>query len=81
MNRNEMRLVQWEHKTPAASSLILFLDLCSFKMLKYNIIAGMAELADALDLGSSAARRGGSTPLVRTTLTSRLSYGELFLDE
>ena len=26
----------------------------------------MAELADALDLGSSAARRGGSTPLVRT---------------
>ena len=28
--------------------------------------AGMAELADALDLGSSAARRGGSSPLVRT---------------
>ena len=26
----------------------------------------MAELADALDLGSSAARRGGSIPLVRT---------------
>ena len=24
--------------------------------------AGMAELADALDLGSSAARRGGSSP-------------------
>ncbi len=26
----------------------------------------MAELADALDLGSSAARRGGSTPFTRT---------------
>ena len=30
------------------------------------LFAGMAELADALDLGSSAARRGGSNPLVRT---------------
>ena len=30
----------------------------------YN--AGVAELADALDLGSSAARRGGSTPFTRT---------------
>jgi hypothetical protein len=28
-------------------------------------IAGVAELADALDLGSSAARRGGSTPVGR----------------
>ena len=28
-------------------------------------IAGVAELADALDLGSSAARRGGSTPFTR----------------
>ena len=27
----------------------------------------MAELVDALDLGSSAARRGGSSPLIRTT--------------
>ena len=31
--------------------------------------AGVAELADALDLGSSAARRGGSIPLVRTIIT------------
>ena len=30
------------------------------------IYAGVAELADALDLGSSAARRGGSTPFTRT---------------
>ena len=29
--------------------------------------AGMAELADALDLGSSAARHAGSTPVTRTT--------------
>ena len=27
----------------------------------------MAELADALDLGSSAARLAGSTPVTRTT--------------
>ena len=33
----------------------------------YNLsAAGVAELADALDLGSSAARRGGSTPFTRT---------------
>ena len=32
----------------------------------FNIYyAGVAELADALDLGSSAARRGGSTPFTR----------------
>ena len=29
--------------------------------------AGMAELADAPDLGSGAARRAGSTPVTRTT--------------
>ena len=35
----------------------------------YNTFhAGVAELADALDLGSSAARRGGSNPLVRTSM-------------
>ncbi len=28
----------------------------------------MAELVDALDLGSSAARRGGSSPFIRTIL-------------
>jgi hypothetical protein len=32
-------------------------------------IAGMAELADALDLGSSAFGRGGSTPFTRTYKT------------
>ena len=31
----------------------------------------MAELVDALDLGSSAARRGGSTPSIRTPKTRK----------
>ena len=31
-----------------------------------NCHAGVAELADALDLGSSAFGRGGSTPFTRT---------------
>ncbi len=30
--------------------------------------ADVAELVDALDLGSSAARRGGSTPSIRTII-------------
>lgn len=30
------------------------------------IYAGMAELADVLDLGSNAARRAGSNPVTRT---------------
>ena len=35
-------------------------------------IAKVAELVDALDLGSSAARRGGSSPPFRTTQTPLL---------
>ncbi len=31
----------------------------------YMFYAGVAELADAPDLGSGAARRGGSTPFTR----------------
>ena len=34
---------------------------------KKQSFAGVAELADALDLGSSALRRGGSTPFTRTS--------------
>jgi hypothetical protein len=34
----------------------------------YGLSAGVAELADALDLGSSAARRVGSSPSARTSL-------------
>ena len=36
----------------------------------------MAELADALELGSSAARRVGSSPTTRTTKKAR--FGVLF---
>ncbi len=35
---------------------------------KNKIDADVAELADALDLGSSASRRGGSSPSTRTIL-------------
>lgn len=34
--------------------------------VRISALADMAELVDALDLGSSAARRGGSTPSIRT---------------
>ena len=34
-------------------------------------LAGVAELADALDLGSSAARLVGSNPSARTTIPDR----------
>ena len=35
-------------------------------ILAHEKFARLAELADALDLGSSEATRGGSTPLSRT---------------
>ena len=35
-------------------------------MTHHLLPAGVAELADALDLGSSAARYGGSSPFTRT---------------
>ena len=38
-----------------------------------NFFADVAELADALDLGSSAAGRAGSTPVIRTKDYSRNS--------
>ena len=34
----------------------------------YPTHADVVELVDTLDLGSSAARRGGSSPLIRTIL-------------
>ena len=36
----------------------------------FNLYAAMAELADALDLGSSGATRTGSIPASRTNLTT-----------
>ena len=35
-------------------------------MAHHFIFAGVAELADAPDLGSGALRRGGSSPFTRT---------------
>jgi hypothetical protein len=40
-------------------------------LLKYTR-AGVAELADALDLGSSVNRCAGSSPVARTTLKSSI---------
>ena len=46
---------------------ILFLHLRSlFEQGMFIDDAGVAKLADALDLGSSAARHGGSSPSART---------------
>ena len=39
-------------------------------------LAGVAELADALDLGSSAARLVGSNPSARTTIPDRPDFIE-----
>ena len=40
----------------------------TLKLDIYSLTARVAELADALDLGSSTARCGGSTPPSRTHL-------------
>lgn len=39
-------------------------------------VADVAELVDALDLGSSAERRGGSSPFIRTS-GDGASWGEI----
>ncbi len=41
-----------------------------------NAFADVAELADALDLGSSILRCGGSTPFIRTNLSGSSSVVE-----
>lgn len=42
------------------------MHLCIALKQKAHKNAGVAKLVDALDLGSSAARRGGSSPSTRT---------------
>ncbi len=42
-----------------------------------NSSAGVAELVDALDLGSSVARRGGSSPFARTSMMIGLTHSRL----
>ena len=41
-------------------------------------LADMAKLVDVPDLGSGAARRVGSSPIIRTTLTTHLIVNQLF---
>ena len=48
-----------------------------FLSLVKAIYAGVAELADALDSGSSVTRRGGSSPLFRTTIFNGYSIAFL----
>jgi hypothetical protein len=51
--------------------------LCIFASRFVTGLAAVMELVDMLDLGSSAARRGGSTPFSRTKKASvklRLFY-------
>ena len=43
-----------------------------FALLSKKDHADVAKLVDALDLGSSAGRRGGSSPFIRTKLPGRL---------
>ena len=43
--------------------------------MTHHFYAGVAELADALDLGSSVLRRGGSSPFTRTTFS--FTYAEV----
>jgi hypothetical protein len=55
---------------PASPANFTFEYLIFNQMVKGSSLsikyAGVAELADAPDLGSGAARRGGSTPFTRT---------------
>jgi hypothetical protein len=55
---------------------------CIHKFLNKNTLflvalckAGVAELVDALDLGSSAAKLGGSSPFTRTFQIHRFNRG------
>lgn len=47
-------------------------------IFNFRSCAGVAKLADAPDLGSGAARRGGSSPLFRTTLSNYDTIPSLF---
>ena len=49
----------------------IVLDLYDNKSKAYLFHADMVELVDMLDLGSSAARRVGSTPSIRTKAYSK----------
>ena len=51
---------------------------CAVNQTKVHHFAGVVKLVDTLDLGSSASRRGGSSPFTRTC--KRLpNVGSLFI--
>jgi hypothetical protein len=52
-------------------------DFCKSKI----IYAGVAELADAPDLGSGAARRGGSSPFTRTLKVVEITYEKVLTQQ
>ena len=54
-------------------SIINFLET-NRQLLFNNIAAPMAELADALDLGSSSERSTGSIPATRTKMKKKDDY-------
>ena len=54
---------------------------CSAIVLWVSKIAGVAELVDALDLGSSAFGRGGSSPFTRTIFRGAASKDAAFFLE
>ncbi len=75
-------------KTPENVVLKIFLNIFRSaigKLISFSIFAppkfqnaDVAKLVDALDLGSSAARRGGSTPSIRTKETVQKTVSFLF---
>ena len=48
--------------------LVVTIPIARIEGQKAKVYARVAELVDALDLGSSAARRGGSSPSTRTNI-------------
>ena len=58
----------------------LQVEVCNLKVLIIfasrlrSVLADVVELVDTLDLGSSAARRGGSTPFIRTNFVKSFSF-------
>ncbi len=45
--------------------------------MAHHLFAGVAELADALDLGSSVLRRGGSSPFTRTNFFYKRTFHQV----
>jgi hypothetical protein len=61
-----VRVPDWQTANCPWQIVYRFWKNSAWQIEKYQ--ADVAELADALDLGSSGVTRGGSTPSIRTTL-------------